>query len=150
MRTVSLTLLVGGLFALLAAPAVEALCSPDSVLVGLTCVDKYEASVWSIPAANTRLIAKVKLGVATLANLTAGEATQVSLSGSSSCSPAFPGSFPDTGNWTAPLYAVSIPGVLPTVHHLVPGGAGLRPLGQAPAHQPGVAAGGGRHARPGR
>ena len=46
MRTVSLTLLVGGLCALLAAPAVEARCSHDSVLVGPTCVDKYEASVW--------------------------------------------------------------------------------------------------------
>ncbi len=31
-----------------------------------------------------------------------------------SCSPAFPGSFPATGNWTAPLYAASVAGVPPT------------------------------------
>src|SRR5262249_1018486 len=51
-------------------------------------------------------------GKATLADLTAGNATHISPS--ASCSPAFPGSFPDDGNWTAPLYAVSIPGVRPT------------------------------------
>src|SRR5262249_53657454 len=93
-------------------------CPPDAVLVGQTCVDKYEASVWQIPAtnlsgkSNTGLINKVKKGKATLADLTAGNATHISPS--ASCSPAFPGSFPDDGNWTAPLYAVSIPGVRPT------------------------------------
>jgi len=87
-------------------------CPPDAVQVGPTCVDTYEASVWSIPAVNTGLINRVKKGTATLADLTAGGATQVSLS--SSCAPAFPGTFPATGNWTAPLYAVSIPGVHPT------------------------------------
>jgi len=87
-------------------------CGPDSVQVGPTCIDTYEASVWSIPPAQTGLITRVKKGIATLADLTAGGATQVSPS--SSCSPGFPGTFPDTGNWTAPLYAVSIPGVQPT------------------------------------
>ena len=115
MRTVSLTLLAGGLFALLAVPAVEARCSLDSVLVGPTCVDKYEASVWSIPPQKTLLIAKVKLGIATLANLTAGGATQLGAASTSSCSGSEYGSgFPDTGNWTGPLYAVSISGVLPS------------------------------------
>ena len=113
MRTVSLTLLVGGLCALLAAPAVEARCSHDSVLVGPVCVDKYEASVWSILAANTKLIAKVKLGIATLANLTVGLATQVAPALTCSASD-YPLTFPNTGNWTAPLYAASIAGVLPS------------------------------------
>jgi len=85
-------------------------CGPDSVQVGPTCVDTYEASVWSIPAAQTGLITQVKNGLATLAALTAGGATQVS----AGCGTAFPGTFPVTGNWTAPLYAVSIPGVQPT------------------------------------
>jgi formylglycine-generating enzyme required for sulfatase activity len=87
-------------------------CGRDSVPVGPVCVDKYEASVWSIPAANTSLIKKVQDGKATEANLLAGGATQVSPS--ASCSPAFPSTFDLTGNWTAPLYAVSIPGVPPT------------------------------------
>jgi len=114
MRTVSLTLLVGGLCALLAAPAVEARCSLDSVLVGPTCVDKYEASVWSIPPQKTLLIAKVKLGVATLANLTAGGATQLGAAPNSCSGSDYGSDFPNTGNWTAPLYAVSVPGVLPS------------------------------------
>jgi formylglycine-generating enzyme required for sulfatase activity len=125
MRTVSLILLVGGLFALLAAPPFswgdddDSKCSLDSVQVGPVCVDKYEASVWSIPAANTGLIKKVQKGKATLAALLAGGATQVAFPGSfdptgSSCAPAFPGSFDPTGNWTAPLYAASVAGVPPT------------------------------------
>ncbi len=88
-------------------------CSRDAVQVGPVCVDKYEASVWSIPAANTGLIKKVQKGKATLADLMAGGATQVSPS--NSCSPlSFPSTFPDTGNWTAPLYAASVAGVPPT------------------------------------
>jgi formylglycine-generating enzyme required for sulfatase activity len=87
-------------------------CPPDAVLVGQTCVDKYEASLWQIPSTATRLINKVKKGKATLADLTAGKATQISIG--SSCTPAIPrDTFPWDGQWTAPLYAVSIPGVLP-------------------------------------
>jgi formylglycine-generating enzyme required for sulfatase activity len=75
-------------------------------------VDKYEASVWQIPAADTKLVTNVQKGTATLADLIGGGATQVSPS--SSCMPAFPMTFPNNGNWTQPLYAVSIPGVHPT------------------------------------
>jgi formylglycine-generating enzyme required for sulfatase activity len=118
MKALWLTLVVVGLLPLLAAPAeaknAAAECAPDAVQVGPTCVDTYEASVWSIPAANTKLITKVQAGTATLADLTAGGATQVGPS--VSCSPfsAFPSSFDLTGNWTAPLYAASIAGVSPT------------------------------------
>jgi formylglycine-generating enzyme required for sulfatase activity len=87
-------------------------CPPDAVLVGQTCVDTYEASVWSIPSTNTSLIKKVQKGKALLADLTGGDATEISPS--SSCSPAFPATFPANGQWTEPLYAVSIPGVYPT------------------------------------
>src|SRR5262249_17183145 len=41
-------------------------------------------------------------------------ATQVSAESGLACSPAFPGTFPANGQLTAPLYAVSIPGVPPT------------------------------------
>ena len=103
------TLLCAGI----ALPAHAKRCPPDSVLVGQLCVDTYEASVWSIPATSTRLIKKVQNGKAVLADLTGGGATQISLT--SSCTPAFPGTFPANGHWTAPLYAVSTPGVQPTV-----------------------------------
>ncbi|HXJ33534.1 MAG TPA: SUMF1/EgtB/PvdO family nonheme iron enzyme [Candidatus Eisenbacteria bacterium] len=86
-------------------------CPPDSVRVGTTCVDTYEASVWSIPA-NAALVGAVRAGTANAADLTAGGAGQI---GSGDCGTAFPDTFPATGNWTSPLYAASIPGVLPAV-----------------------------------
>ncbi len=93
-------------------------CPPDAVLVGQTCVDTYEASVWQVPAtnlsgkSNAGLIKKIQQGKAKLADLTAGNATEISPS--HSCTPAFPGTFPANGQWTQPLYAVSVPGVHPT------------------------------------
>ena len=100
-------------------------CPPDSVKVGNVCIDTYEASVWQIPPSNTALVKLVQAGKATLANLTAGGATQLSTSWGSSClgSTPYPANFPIDGNWTpvpgssppSPgVYAVSIPGVLPT------------------------------------
>ena len=86
-------------------------CPPDSVNVGPTCVDTYEASVWDLHG-NATLLSQVKAGTVTLSDLAGGGATQVSAS--SDCTPAFPASFDGTGNWTAPLYAVSVAGVDPT------------------------------------
>jgi formylglycine-generating enzyme required for sulfatase activity len=96
-------------------------CPPDSVKVGNVCIDLYEASVWQIAPSNTKLVKLVQAGKATLADLTAGGATQLVLP--SSCSPGFPANFPGDGQWTpvtgsnppSPgVYAVSIPGVLPS------------------------------------
>jgi len=90
-------------------------CKPDAVKAGSVCMDKYEASVWSVPnptTTNKKLVAKIQNGVVKLADLTAGGATQISPS--RSCSPSFPGTFPANGQWTAPLYAVSVAGVHPT------------------------------------
>jgi len=83
-------------------------CPPDSVKVGATCVDKYEASVWQIPANNQALINKVIQGKATLANLTSGGAVQRGVGGVDD--------YPcdNTGNACADIYAVSIPGVKPS------------------------------------
>jgi formylglycine-generating enzyme required for sulfatase activity len=96
-------------------------CPPDSVKVGNVCIDTYEASVWQIAPANIALVKKVQAGKATLADLNAGGATQ--LSSSSSCTPGYGGTFPASGQWTpipgsnppSPgVYAVSIPGVHPS------------------------------------
>jgi hypothetical protein len=84
-------------------------CSPDSVLVGTMCVDLYEASVWEIPPAAAALIAKVKKGKVTLADLTAGGATERGLT----AIPDYP--CPASGNGCkGQIYAVSIPGVKPS------------------------------------
>ena len=50
----------------LLATSTGAACPPDSVKVGPTCVDKYEASVWQIAPSNTTLVNKVQAGTATL------------------------------------------------------------------------------------
>lgn len=93
-------------------------CRPDAVKAGSVCIDKYEASIWEVPATNAEgksneaLIRKIQKGIVTLEALQAGGATLISPS--SGCVPAFPSTFPTNGQWSAPLYAVSIPGVRPT------------------------------------
>jgi formylglycine-generating enzyme required for sulfatase activity len=64
--------------------------NPNDIMVkvGPLCVDKYEASVWSVYD---------------------GTGTQYGAG-----SDDYPESFPDTGKWTAPLYAVSKAGVTPS------------------------------------
>src|SRR5262245_40030680 len=112
-------LLAGAL--LLAEPVAAKRCPKDSVQVGTICVDKYEASVWQIDPANKSLVKKAQSGTATLADLMIGGATQ--LSPSPSCSPAYPASFPASGQWTpvagsnppSPgIYALSIAAVPPS------------------------------------
>lgn len=89
-------------------------CPPDSVRVGTTCVDTYEASVWEIsppltPAKRTA-IRRIREGTVTLANLTAVGAIQRGVASddydAAGC--------PDTGNGCVNVYAVSIPGVTPS------------------------------------
>lgn len=88
-----------------------ATCPQDSKLVGRTCVDTYEASVWHIPDTEKNLIKKVLKGIATEANLIAGGATHV---GTNSDDYEAAGTCPDTGNGCTDFYAVSIPGVTPS------------------------------------
>lgn len=76
-RAAAVTLSAAAAFGLLATPtaavgAPPIACPRDSVLVGTACVDKYEASVWRIPAGNTTLIAKIKAGTVTRTQLEAG------------------------------------------------------------------------------
>ena len=98
-------------------------CPADSVKVGNNCIDLYEASVWQIPPSNTSLVKKVQAGKATLADLTGGGATQLAPAATCAGPGDYGSNFPNTGNWTPVLgsnppspgvYALSIPGVLPT------------------------------------
>src|SRR5262245_20215699 len=108
--------------AALSAGAGASKCPPDSAKVGTVCVDLYEASVWNISPSNTSLVEQVQEGKATLADLTAGGATQLDPLTGFAGVPS-PPNFPFDGNWTpvqgsnppSPgFYAVSLPGVLPS------------------------------------
>lgn len=72
-------------------PGKDPVTSPNDVMVkvGPICVDRYEASVWSQPD---------------------GTGIGYPLPGKA----RFPDTFPETGNWTVPLYAVSKPNAGPT------------------------------------
>ena len=98
-------------------------CPPDSVKVGNTCVDTYEASLWQIDPANVTLVRKVQTGRATLSDLQAGGAIPLSLSACSAMDALT--NFPRTGNWTpvpgsnppSPgFYAVSVAGEIGRAH----------------------------------
>jgi hypothetical protein len=86
-------------------------CSPDAVVSGTLCMDRYEASVWRVPAGNKGLVKKIQQGFATLANLTAGGATQVG-SASDDYAPC-----DDSGRGCTDLFAVSLPGVTPSAYN---------------------------------
>lgn len=82
-------------------------CPSDSARAGSVCVDKYEASVWSIPGANTALVNKVRRGEVTLSDLTGGGATQYGIA-----SDDYPCA--DHGNdCKDQIYAVSVQGANP-------------------------------------
>jgi len=88
--------------------AVE-LCPRDSVQVGPTCLDKYEASLWKLTQAGSATIRKIRAGTVTMADLMAVGAVQLG---------RIPGDLaangcPDTGHGCVDVYAVSIAGVAP-------------------------------------
>jgi len=92
-------------------------CPRDSVAVGPLCVDKYENSVWRIPAGAKGVIARLRAGKVTLADLQAVGAQQLCSIplGENTCNTCtFGPTFPDNGNWTEPAYAASLPAVMPT------------------------------------
>jgi hypothetical protein len=102
-------LLVGGV-----AAAARAQCADDAVEIGTACVDKYEASLWRLAPGSEKLVAKIRRGRISLAALEASGASQIGAVPDSCLDVDFGAGFPPTGNWTEPLYAVSVPGVLPT------------------------------------
>jgi len=87
-------------------------CSPDAVVSGPGCIDKYEASVWRVPKSTTTnrgLVAKIQQGVATFSDLTGGHATQLGTTGDDYAPCA------DNGqNCAHDIFAVSLAGVTPS------------------------------------
>jgi hypothetical protein len=87
-------------------------CPPDAVVSGTVCMDKYEASVWRVPdplGANKGLVKKIQKGKAKAGDLPKGGATHLGLA-SDDYAPCA-----DSGqNCTDDIYAVSLPGVLPS------------------------------------
>jgi hypothetical protein len=90
-------------------------CAPDAVIAGTVCMDTYEASVWRVPdplGANKGLVKKIQLGKATVDKLMAGGATQLGIGFTDNYTPCA-----DSGqNCTDDIYAVSLPGVLPSAN----------------------------------
>jgi formylglycine-generating enzyme required for sulfatase activity len=85
------------------------------------CVDRYEATVWQIPANQTAIIARVKKGrIRSAAELIAAGAKQVGcheqpwVGEYGTSYQQWPATFPENGEWTEPMYAISIPGRYPT------------------------------------
>ena len=85
-------------------------CTPDMTRAGSFCIDRYEASVWSIPASAKSLIKKVQKGKAKLSDLTGGGATELGATGDNyaPCN--------DNGTGCDNVYAVSIAGILPSAN----------------------------------
>jgi hypothetical protein len=121
----ALTTALALLAVLVAGPSQAAKkCAPDSVASGPACVDRYEASVWSVPSpttSNKGLVRKIRKGTVRLADLE--RAGAVRLGCDESELPAFPASFPPDGAWqplpgtdppTPGVYAASVAGALPT------------------------------------
>lgn len=98
-------------------PGDPAKCKTDAVKVGSVCLDKYEASVWEVPAtnlagkSNAGLIKKIQNGVVKLTDLTAGNATQRGVGGTDD--------YPCNDNGqdcNGKIYAVSVAGVPPSAN----------------------------------
>jgi hypothetical protein len=93
------------------AQSVGSPCPRDSVPAGAACMDEFEASAWRVPnptTANAGLVAKIRAGTATAADLAAGGATQLGVA-SDDYAPCA-----DNGQTCADVvYAVSLPSVAP-------------------------------------
>ncbi len=81
-------------------------CPASMVRAGAICIDKYEASVWETTDAT--VIAKIRAGTVTLAELQAAGAVQRGVTGDDY------GACPDHGNGCVNVYAVSLAGVTPS------------------------------------
>lgn len=84
-------------------------CPGQSVAVGDACIDRYEASLWRVPSTNRSLLNRILRGTATQADLLAGGATQLGVSMND-----YGATCPDTAEGCVDIYAISLPGVLPS------------------------------------
>ena len=87
------------------------------------CIDRYEASVWQVDVTNKKLINKIQKGSVALGDLTDAGAVQLGCALAPFELTDYPSAFPNSGNWRAlegtnppspGVYAVSVPGVLPS------------------------------------
>jgi hypothetical protein len=93
--------------AVTAAAGASATCAPDAVPAGTVCLDRYEATVWRVPApatTNASLVRKIELGIATSGDLTAGGATQLGVAGDD-----YAPCTDDGQSCAGDVYAVSLP-----------------------------------------
>jgi formylglycine-generating enzyme required for sulfatase activity len=110
--SVAVILLAGTAWAQGAKPLKK--CPADAVVSGTVCMDTYEASVWRVPnptTTNKSLVSKIQQGKATAADLAKGGATQLGVSSADYAPCAASGQ-----NCTDDIYAVSLPGVLPSAN----------------------------------
>jgi formylglycine-generating enzyme required for sulfatase activity len=100
----------------------EAACPPDSVQAGPACIDKYEASAWHVPSTEKALIAKIRNGTVTLADLTSAKAVAAGVVQVGLTPPVDPdddwtaAGCPVHGTGCLDVYAVSIAGVTPATN----------------------------------
>jgi len=103
---------VGTVEAVRVRPLPAGACGHDAVMAGTVCLDKYEASVWRVPAStttNVSLVKKIRSGSATRADLTAGGATQLGTAGDD-----YDPCATDGQNCADDIYAVSLPSEIPS------------------------------------
>jgi Sulfatase-modifying factor enzyme 1 len=91
-------------------------CPRDAVPSNGLCVDRYEASVWQIPVTRVDLVCKVIAGTAVPSDLRAPGVRQIGFPGPPFGHATAPGTFLAEGSYTTPLYAASLPGVLPSTY----------------------------------
>jgi hypothetical protein len=92
-------------------------CPPDAVVSGTVCMDKYEASVWHVPdpqGTNRALVKKIQEGRATEADLVAGGAMQLGVSGDDYGVTHYIPCRDDGQTCGNYYYATSLPGVIPS------------------------------------
>jgi len=110
----TICLAFGLLMVVMPAAHAARICGPDSVPAGTVCMDRYEESVWRVPdptTANAALVAKIQLGTAIEADLTAAGATQLGTLADDYAPCAATGQ-----NCADDIYAVSLPAVIPAAN----------------------------------
>jgi hypothetical protein len=90
------------------APAAARKCRPDAVPLGNLCVDRYEASVWEVPATNKKLVGKIRKGaIRSASDLAAATRRGAGVDDyGTACG--------DDGAGCVDAYAVSVAGVAPS------------------------------------
>ena len=116
MKRNGMTIGLGFALLMVVMPAAHAArsCGPDAVPAGTVCMDRYEESVWRVPnptTTNAPLVAKIQLGTAIRADLTAAGATQLG-----TLADDYAPCTANGQNCADDIYAVSLPAVIPAAN----------------------------------